>query len=116
MTQGGFYEGLNFHWNLKTMTYKIGEKTIVNQVMLPTKFNGASVVVSAPATTKVDDLDVVVIELSAGRTDRELKQAVIRDERFKGKDAYLKELINGPRLANLEKEGKLTKGPDGKFI
>ncbi len=112
MTQTGFYNGIMFHMNQEKTKTQSGESNI----MLPDKYLGEAKV-AAKSTAGVD-LDKIVIDLSQGKTDRELKAAAVKNDELKKPEnaAYLRDLISGTKLGNLEKDNKLTKGPDGKYI
>ena len=120
MTQNNFYTGLNFHWKQQDYSYTNPEtKEVVKTTgLFPDKFLGEATVTAKAAATPVptDELDTIVVELSEGKDTRGLKQAVIRDDRFKGKDAFVQSVVNGSKIDQLEKVGKITKGPDGKYV
>ncbi len=112
MTQAGFYAGLKFHMNQEKTKTQSGESNI----MLPDKYLGEEKV--AAKTPAGVDLDKIVIDNAQGKTDRELKAFAVKNDVLKAPEnaAYLRDLISGTKLANLEKEEKITKGPDGKYI
>ena len=83
-------------------------------VLLPTTFLGEAK--GATPKAEVADLDSVVCDLAAGKSDRELKAAATKHPILKENLPYMRELVSGGKIAQLEKEGKLTRGPDGKFI
>ena len=119
MTQGDFYTGLNFHWKRQALKTVGGD---TSDVLMPERYIGAVKVngakASATATVDTSALDSIVIDevVKSGMIEREVKQAAMKNETLKANDAYMRDLISGPRLADLEKEGKLTRGPDGKYI
>ena len=119
MTEGAFYIGLNFHWKREKLPTVGGEP---KDILMPNKYFGevslgkkATAVAGAP-TDDLDALDTIVIDLASGKTEREVKVAAMKNEQLKANDTYMKELISGPKLKQLEDAGKLTKGPEGKFI
>ena len=113
MTQAGFYKGLNFHWATKSVPV-VGKPNV--DVPMPVVFLGEITggVIATSAST--DDLDQVVVDLAAGLDDRGLKQAAMKNVALKADNNYMRELVSGPKISELEKAGKLTRGPDGKFI
>lgn len=131
MTEGEFYNGLNFHWKREPMKTVSGES---RDILMPMTYLGevapgntspsaksstAPTVSTASTSTTVvaDDLDAIVIGIASGKDARGVKIAAMKEEKLKANDAYMKDLISGSKLADLEKAGKLTKGPDGeKYI
>jgi len=116
MTQAEFYLGLEFHWKQQDIENPVTKEK--SQVLLPDKFLGEVKYEAkkGPAAGESSELDAFVVELSEGKNAREIKQAVLKDARFAGKDAYIASIVNGTKLTELEKAGSITKGPDGKYI
>ncbi len=124
MTQKGFYTGLNFHWKREPLKTVGGES---RDVLLPNKYLG-EVKTAAGAkgptgtgTTSTPSgdatvLDNIVIGLAEGKTERELKQAALKNDALKANSAYMKDLISGAILKKLETDGKLSKGPENKYV
>ena len=120
MTEGTFYTGLNCHWKREPLKTVGGE---TRDVLMPDKYlgevssdKGVSRAAAGVAVAPTDDLDEIVVGMVAGKTDREVKMTAMKEDKLKGNDAYMKELISGPKLKQLEDAGKIGKGPDGKYI
>ena len=112
MTESEFYSGLNFHWKREEKSTVGGEK---RDVLMPVVFHGeATGAAKAPTAAPSDEKVAKIIELAEGKTDRELRQAVLNA--FKGDDAFLNEVFTKDLVGKLVEQGKLTKGPGGKFI
>ena len=117
MTEGAFYIGLNCHWKREPLKTVGGEP---RDVLMPDKYLGevspgkkaASTVAEAPT----EDLDDIVIGLASGKTEREVKMKAMKEDKLKANEVYMRELISGNKLEQLEDAGKIAKGPDGKFI
>ena len=121
MTQADFYMGMNFHWKQQEWKYTNPEtkEEVKTTGLFPDAYLGEATVETsskAPTAQVASNLDAIVVELASGKNVRELKQAVVRDERFKGQDAYVRELVNGPKIEQMEKAGQLTMGPDKRYI
>ena len=120
MTDSRFYEGTSWHWAVKEIKYQIGDKQVISRPPLPEKFLGETRPVTkgkAAATKKSEvpensELDNLLIEKAAGKTDRELKSFVVREPKFKENDAYVKAVVSGKKLKQLEDSGSLTRDPD----
>ena len=117
MTQAAFYNNLMFHMKIEKTTTVSGE----GNIMLPNAYLGEAKVstVNKAPTGGNTDLEAIVIGLASGKTDRELKTACVKDATLKASEntAYLKNLISGTVLADLEKADKITKDPaTGKYI
>jgi hypothetical protein len=121
MTQAEAYTGLKFHWD--RIKLPVADKNAApTESLMPTKYLGEVAVggVAAPkaaappvagAPVAASNLDDILITMSAGLTDRELKGAAIRNDDVKANKAYMTSVVNGSKLAELEKAGKLTKDP-----
>lgn len=120
MTDGDIYMGLNFHWKRESM--KTVEEGKTSDVLLPAVYLGEAKGGSVAGVTTVEEdaaLDAIVVEIATGKTERELKIVAMKHKVLGEKDkhiAYMRTLVSGPKLADLERDGKLTKGPDGKYI
>jgi len=122
MTEAAFYTGLSFDWEVKTITRTINGKEVTSKPPLPAKFLGATAATAKKSTAKpssgssstsVSDeaLDTIIIDNAAGKNDRELKSFAVRQDAIKENDAYMKAVVSGKRLKELEEAGKLTKDP-----
>jgi len=123
MTEAAFYIGFSFDWEVKVITREINKRTITSKPPLPVKFLGMTsakgevkktgkATVTAPSDTA--DLDQILIDNAAGKTDRELKSFAVRQPVIKDNDAYMKAVVSGKKLKELEDNGKLTMEPDTK--
>ena len=118
MTEASFYTGLSFHWAVKSLGTVGGGTT---NTPLPEKFLGEVKKGKAAPAPKVEvedsSLDAIIIENATDKTERELKSFAVRNPEIKKNDAYMKAVVSGKKLTQLEEEGKLTKDPDTlKFI
>ena len=117
MTEAGFYIGLGkFHWGIKTIPRNIRGKPVTSNIPIPEKFLGAGTAKvkgkPAPVATVEDEaLDQILIDNASGKTDRDLKSFAVRHSEIKGNDAYMKAVVSGKKLKELEDAGKLTKDP-----
>ncbi len=123
MTEAEFYKGLSFHWIGKTLKLIDGTDA-KTPTPLPEKFLGEakSVIKDKPVTKTtevVEDeaLDAIIIANATDMTDRELKSFAVRHPEIKKNDAYMKAIVSGKKLKQLEDKSQLTKNPDtGKYI
>ena len=133
MTQAECYEGLNFHWNRKSVKTVGGDES---NVLLPDAFLGLVDTGLKPAVTGTvssvsssltpsvgttpapvsDEVVAQIVALAPGKTERELKMAVMKDESLKANDEVKNLVFNKGLLAALEAEGALTRDPEGKYI
>jgi len=137
MTNAKFYIGWNAHWKNEESKIKIdgAEKTV--KTLLPTAWYGVvaegakpaakatGTPASAPAAGKAPEvsstdiaaLDEIVTKASAGKTERELKTAILKDtpenKPIKSNREYQANVVNGTVLKRLEAEGKLFKDEKG---
>ena len=114
MTEAEFYTG-NYHWKRESMKTVGGES---RDVLLPVVYLGESKAAVKPvATTGAIDEDITRIQaLAEGKTERELKQAILKDETLKGKQDLLNLIFNKGLLTTLEQQAKLAKTPEGKYV
>ena len=119
MTQAGFYTGLNFHWKRESKKTVSGES---RDITMPCKYLGEVTVAGKPAAGAAgaadEALDAIVIEMSSGKTEREIKIAATKNPTLMAAKSYMTELASTPsrKLVQLEKDNKISKGPDGKYI
>ena len=112
MTNAKFYTGLSFHWAVQSLETVGGGRT---NTPLPEKFLGETKKgkVAAPKVEVEDSaLDAIIIENATDKTERELKSFAVRSPEIKKNDAYMKAVVSGKKLKQLEEEGKLTKDPE----
>jgi len=112
MTEAKFYTGLSFHWAVQSLGTVGGGTT---NTPLPEKFLGESKSKVAPkvAPRKEDSaLDAIIIVSATDKTERELKSFAVRNPDIKKNDAYMKAVVSGKKLRQLEEEGKLLKDPE----
>lgn len=121
MTEAGFYTGLSFDWEVKTITRKIGQRDVTSKPPLPANFLGeTSAKTKGPAkkgakpassSTDTSELDQLLADNASGKTDRELKSFAVRQDTIKANDPYMKSVVSGTKLKDLENAGTLTKDP-----
>jgi hypothetical protein len=124
MTESSFYIGADCHWKREKRS-TVGGGT--SDVLLPTEFRGFKTVATGTAgkaspkaagkavAVEASEQDTEIItKLAEGKDERGLKQACLKE--FKGRNDLLNLIINKGLLAELEKDGKLVKGPDGRFV
>lgn len=121
MTQADFYTGTSWHWVAKPITSNIAGKTVSSNPRVPEKFLGetkpAGKEAAPVAEVKDENLDAIIIEKATGKTERELKSFAVRNSDIKANDAYMKAIVSGKKLKELEDAGLLTKDPDtGTYI
>jgi len=117
MTEAPFHTGLNFHWKRESLPV-VGGGT--SEALMPNAYLGEAKGVATPtraAAAEVSDEDVVRIQaLAEGKAERELKSACLKESDLKDNKALMNMIFNKGLLKNLEAEGKLTVGPDGKYV
>lgn len=121
MTDADFYTGTSWHWVTKTVTTTIQGRTVTSNPRVPEKFLGEAKPVSKgkTATKTVDtvedaELDALIVANATDKTDRELKSFAVRNPDIKKNDAYMKAIVSGKKLKQLEEAGLLTMDPDSK--
>ena len=115
MTEAEFYTGLNFVWEQKSTSYNIDGQIKEGTLIVPAKYLGEVAPgkkEAAVAEAPTGDLDTIVIGMVSGLTEREVKMAAMKVKALKENDAYMKELISGSKLKNLEDAGRITPGPE----
>ena len=123
MTEAKFYEGLSFHW-AGTQLKMIDGTIAKNSTPLPEKFLGEAKEVKpavkgkAPGkvveTVEDEALDAIIIANASDKTERDLKSFAVRNADIKANDAYMKAIVSGKKLKQLEDAGHLTLDPDTK--
>ena len=129
MTQSSFYKGLTFHWTrekMKTMPDDQGNVKEVD-VLLPSIYLGESKTetkasAGAASASGNGDLDKVLAGLtsdkdgnSLGLDEKGLRLAAAKNTTLKANPKYLREVINGPKIKELEDTGEIVR-VDGKFV
>lgn len=123
MTEAAFYTGLSFLWATKDITFQIGDKTVVSHPPMPDKFMGMTKTgKAAPGTggTKAggsvsnDTLDKILVDNASGKDEKALKSFAVRNPEIKKDDAYMKAVVSGKKLRELENAGTLTMDPTTK--
>lgn len=114
MTEADFYTGLSWDWAAKPLPTVGGGTT---NTPLPVKFLGEAKAMAGKAVAPVAEvedeaLDAIIIAEAIDKTDRELKSFAVRNPNIKKNDAYMKAIVSGKKLKELEEAGKLTKDPD----
>ena len=118
MTQADFYTGLSFHWATKALTFNIGGRTFTSNPPLPETYLGeAKPTTKEKADTTVtvvedETLDAIIIGAAPDKNGRELKSFAVRSPDIKKNDAYMKAIVSGKKLRQLEEAGLLTRDPD----
>ena len=120
MTEANFYTGLSFHWAVQEIKRDIGGKSITSRPPLPQKYLGevgSGKGKAGSASVDTTDLDLLVVANATGKDEKELKSWAIRDANIKANDAYIKGVISGKKLTELEASGSLVKDPEtGKYL
>jgi hypothetical protein len=125
MTDAAFFTGLNWQWEVKEIKIEIGsganKKEIISRPPLPAKLLGAT---EAAATGKTatktaaapvagaEGLDKLVIDNASGKSEKEVKTFAVHNPEIKKNDAYMKSIVSGKKLRELEASGTLVKHPD----
>jgi len=113
MTQAGFFEGLTCHWKREKKTTVTGEE---RDVLLPNAML-EGVVGSAVKPSGINpDWVGAIVGIASGKTDRELRLALLKDPATKDNNDLKQAVFNKNLLGDLVKEGFLTLGPDGKYV
>ena len=122
MTQSGFYKGLTFHWMREKMKAPPDDSGQVKEVaiLLPTAYLGESAVAAkataaASAGPKVSELDQILKDLASGKDEKGLRLACAKDAKLRANPQYLREVINGTKIKDMEAAGEIVK-VDGKFV
>lgn len=128
MTEAAFYLGWNAHWNIEESKMTIDKQEKIIKTLTPTiwiGFAGGTTAQAAPAggakaAGPIGDaakMDEELIKLSAGKTERELKQlAINKDNTAKFTSEYKRDIVNGTILKRLETDGKLFKDEKGLYM
>ncbi len=125
MTEAAFYVDFNFGWATQQLATVQGGKT--TPVPLPAKLIGMAAVkgkTAQPAATKSAGkgtvvsadaaLDQLLADNANGKSEKELKSFAVRNPDIKKNDAYMKAVVSGKKLRELENAGTLTLDPDTK--
>ena len=112
MTEAEFYIGYNFHWK------RVGKMSVdgkERQVLLPVAFLGEESAATAPSAPPAY-LEVLK-SLAAGKTEGDLKKAILARPELKKNAELMGEVFNRGLLTRLEESGELVKDPStGKYL
>lgn len=125
MTDAAFFTGLNWQWEVKEIKIEIGagpnKKEIISRPPLPAKFLGetgkaapagkATKTAAAPVAG-AEGLDKILVENASGKSEKELKTFAVHNAEIKKNDGYIKGVVSGKHLRELEAAGTLVKDPD----
>ena len=116
MNDAAFYTGFNFYWETQSLSTVGGGKT---SVPLPSKFLGEAKKVAPKGGTTApivsnDALDKILVDNASGKSEKELKSFAVRNPEIKKDDAFMKAVVSGKKLRELENAGTLTLDPDTK--
>lgn len=123
MTDAAFFTGLNWQWEVKEFKIEIGsganKKEITSRPPLPAKYLGATQAEESKASKSTaapvagsDALDKILVENASGKSEKELKTFAVHNPEIKKNDAYIKGVVSGKKLKELEGAGTLVKDPD----
>ncbi len=125
MTSASFFIGLKFHFKSREFKTPQGNSTTL---LAATKFLGeVETAGKASAKPKVeaagqasgaswDALDVILIDMASGKSEKDLKKAAIGNADLKADPAYIKAVVNGGRIKELIDSAKLFVDADGNFV
>jgi len=121
MTEAAFYTGLSFGWTTQKRDIPDGKTT---NVPLPETFlgqakNGAKGEVKDGTEGAVADevLDAILVASASGLDNTGIKTFAVKDLEIHSNPAYMKSVVSGSKLKELEDAGKITKDPaTGKYI
>lgn len=119
MTEVGFYAGLRYHFKVEKKPTVGGEPS---NVLLPNKFLGEGKAVTTGKTESkstggdTSALNQLLIDNAGGKTDKELKQWALKNDVLKANSAYMKDVISGKKLKEMEDAGQMFKDSDGKYV
>ena len=72
---------------------------------------------AAPPGAGTTELDQILVDNSTGKTDTELKTFAVRNPMIKSNDAYMKSIVSGAKLKELEANGSIIKDPaTGRYL
>jgi hypothetical protein len=117
MTEAAFFTGLSWYWESTTIKTDFKDRTVESNPPLPVKYlgkaaGGSSSTASSASSVADDELDTILIENATGKTDKEVKSFAVRNDQIKKNDVYMKSVVSGKKLKELEDAGKLIKDPD----
>ena len=123
MTTAECYEGWDFEWVQMAVAYSIDGKDISGTIAIPVELLGSpdektkgKVKAKVEPVEEATELDDIVVGLAEGKTVRELKGACMKEDTLKADDDYMTSVVSGDKIQELIDDGKLTTGPDGRFI
>ena len=109
MTQAAFYDGLKFHWKREEMTTVGGDK---KQVLMPVSYLGEVAAKGKKDGVIPTEAIDKIVALADGKTEKELKQAIVKDPVLSKVAGLVNQVLNKGLLKTLETENKLTKSAD----
>jgi len=111
MTQAAFYVGLAYHMKQQSVMNPV--KKEAHDVLLPNKFLGEKKVETVSGGAETSDFDEKLMAFVSGKTTAEVKKGALKE--FKGNSPYIREIVNGTKLADMEAAGLIAKDGD-KYI
>jgi len=123
MTNASFYLGLGtFDWEVKEIKRMIGKREVISRPPLPVRLVNEPVKrttaarsaskAAAPVAVENNELDQIIIDNAAGKTETELKQFAVKVQEIKDNKTYMTSVVRGGKLEELENAGKIMKDPD----
>jgi len=125
MTQAGFYIGLESRWVKRASPNPVDKSSTVS-IQVPTEYlilGDSKTIATKTVPTAVDEGFEIsdeelgkIQEIAEGKTERELRQACIKVPELKLNTALMSQIYNKGLLKKLENEGRLTLGPNEKYV
>ncbi len=109
MTQAPFYAGLKFHWKREEMITVGGDK---KPVLMPVTYLGEVASKAKKDVVVPEETITQIIALAEGKTEKELKQAIVKDPVLSKVTGLVNQILNKGLLKTLETDGKLTKSAE----
>ena len=109
MTEADFYTGLNFHWKREKKSTVGGEE---REILMPVAYLGEVKATAGVAAPSLSDATDKLVVLAVGKTEREVKAALLKEPDLRDNTALLNEVFNKNLLGRLEVEGRLAKEGD----
>jgi len=134
MTEAAFYIGFNVTWATQLLatvqggtpkpvplpeslisiaSAKAATKPGVKTAVKPAVKAAAAAAPEAEASDTAD-LDQVLVDNASGKSEKELKSFAVRNATIKANDVYMKAVVSGKKLRELEAVGTLTMDPESK--
>lgn len=117
MTKANFYIGLDSRWLRKQFPNPVDPAKTIS-VQVPTDYLkfGAGAPKPEEKTKGLEEAVADIIILSFGKDVTELKSAIVDNEKLRANSDLMVAVFNKGLLDELEKQGKLKKGADGKYV